>query len=63
MGRRCPQGVAAGDRTAACAVRWRTGDVTGEAGHFRVPLVSYAGQSPRFFAGTIRDNLAWTRAT
>jgi ATP-binding cassette subfamily B protein len=32
--------------------------VTGEAGHFRVPLVSYAGQSPRFFAGTIRDNLA-----
>lgn len=39
------------------SVRWNGFEVVGTGALLRSPLVGYARQSPRFFAGTVRSNL------
>lgn len=42
---------------AAGEIRWNGTAVTGDRDRLRAPHISYARQSPRFVAGTVRDNL------
>ncbi|GAB2814896.1 hypothetical protein GCM10027073_53450 [Streptomyces chlorus] len=42
---------------AAGRLHWNDTDITGDRGRLGAPHIGYARQSPRFVAGTVRDNL------